>query len=77
MSRRAAARVREIVPSRLHGNVSTVRLPGLVLVVLALALAACTGSPTVSPTTTTVPPKPLLAADLSATLASIIHAIAA
>jgi hypothetical protein len=55
--------VRETAPSRLHGNMSTVRLRALVLVVMALALAACTSSATVSPTTT----RPLPAIDLSAT----------
>jgi len=45
-----------------------VRLRVLVMVVLALTLAACTGSQTVSRTTTTVPltTKPLPAVDLSA-----------
>ena len=45
---------------------SAARLRAFVPVVLALALAACTNSPTVSPTTTTVP-RPLPAIDLSAT----------
>ena len=60
------ATVREITRSRLHENMATVRLHAFVLLVVALGLAACTSSPTVSPTTTTVP-KPLLAIDLSAT----------
>ena len=58
--------LREITPSRLHGNMRTVRLRAMVLAVTALALAACTGPPTVSPTTTAVPNKPLPAVDLSA-----------
>jgi len=43
------------------------RLVTVATAVMVLVLAACTSSPTVSPTTTTVPPRPLHAVDLSAT----------
>ena len=46
----------------IHGGMSTVRLRTLMLVILALVLAACTSSPSVTPTT-----RPLPVIDLSAT----------
>jgi len=59
--------VREPVPSWLHGGMATVRPRVLTIVILALALAACTSSKTFAPTITTGPPRaePLLAVDLS------------
>lgn len=54
---------RETIASRLHGDMSTLRLRALMLAVMAIVLAACTRSTTVSPTTI----RPLPAIDLSAT----------
>ena len=65
--------VREPVLSVLRGSMTTVRSRALVMVLAALALAACTSSQTVAPTATkapSAPAKPVLAADLSAAPAS-------